>query len=201
MNRQLILFVLSFSLIGQAISQNKKDLKISLSTGAFNSKYYTNAKPRQFYNFCLEYAITDRHSLSSDYLSGQFSYYDSIRVTSPIPLSTPGYEKHTNADARGTFFSVLYKYKLLDKKNISAKVGTGLSIIAESYTYPVDKPNGGFTFETSGRKGDLSFPLRFDLDYKLSNRLEVGIVGGTYIYPDYPFVGQHVGIRASYILK
>lgn len=201
MLKQFIILVLSFNLIGQVFSQDKKDLKISLATGFFNSKYYSNAKSRQFYNFGFEYSITDRHSLSTDYTSGQFRYYDSIRVTTPIPLSTPGYEKHTNAEARSTFFSILYKYKVFDKKKLSIKVGTGIAIITETYTYPVDIPNGGFTFETSSGKGDLSFPLRMDLDYKISKRFEVGIIGGTYIYPDYPWVGQHLGLRLSYILK
>jgi hypothetical protein len=201
MLRQLILLSLSFNLFGQVFSQDQKDLKISLATGFFNSKYYTNAKSRQFYNLGFEYSITKRNSLSADYTSGQFRYYDSVRVTSPIPLPTPGFEKHTNADARSTFFSILYKYKLLDKKKLSVKVGTGISIITETYTYPVDLPNGAFTFETSGGKGDLCFPLRFDLDYKISKIFEIGIIGGTYIYPDYPLVGQHLGFRFSYILK
>lgn len=201
MLRQVIILTLFFNLFGQVFSQDKKDLKISLGTGFFNSKYYTNAKSRQFYNFGFEYSITNRHSLSTDYTSGQFRYYDSVRVTTPIPLSTPGYEKHTNAEARSSFFSILYKYKLLDKKKLSVKVGTGISIITETYTYPVDLPNGGFTFQTSSGKGDLSFPLRFDLDYKISKNFEIGIIGGTYVYPDYPLVGQHLGFRFSYILK
>ena len=201
MVRQFIILVLSFSLIGQVFSQDKKDLKISLATGLFNSKYYTNAKSRQFYNFSFEYSLTRRHSLSADYISGQFRYYDSIRATTPIPLSTPGYQKHTNAEARNTFFSILYKYKILDNKKLSVKIGTGISIITETYTYPVDLPNGGFTFQTSSGKGDLSFPLRLDLDYKISNHFEVGIIGGTYIYPDYPMAGQHLGLRLSYMLK
>jgi hypothetical protein len=201
MHRHFIILVFSFNLIGQVFSQDKKDLKISLSTGFFNSKYYTNAKSRQFYNFGFEYSITKRQSLSADYTSGQFRYYDDIRVTTPIPLSTPGYEKHTNAEARSTFFSILYKYKILDKKKLSVKLGTGLSIITETYTYPVDLPNGGFTFQTSSGKGDLSFPLRVDLDYKISKHIEIGIIGGTYIYPDYPLVGQHLGLSFSYILK
>lgn len=201
MYRHIISFFLTLTFFGQVLAQEKKDLKISLATGFFNSKYYTNAKSRQFYNFGFEYSIANRHSLSADYTSGQFRYYDSIRVTTPIPLSTPGYENHTNAEAISTFFSIMYKYQVLDKKKLSIKIGTGISIITESYTYPVDIPNGGFTFETSGGKGDLSFPLRVDLDYQISNHFQVGIIGGTYVYPDYPLVGQHIGLRLSYILK
>jgi len=201
MYRHIITFLFTISFFGQVIGQEKKDLKVSLATGIFNSKYYTNAKPRQFYNLGFEYSITNRHSISSDFTSGQHRYYDSIRVTTPIPLSTQGYENHTNAEARTTFFSILYKYRVFDRKKLSINIGTGIGIITETFTYPVDIPNGGFTFETSGGKGDLCFPLRIDFDFKISKQFQVGIIGGTYVYPDYPWAGQHFGIRLSYILK
>lgn len=194
----LILLTISFS---QSYGQDKKDLKISLSAGLFNSSYYTNSKPRQFYNFGFDYSITKRHIISTDFISGQHQYYDSIRVTTPIPLTTPGYEKHTNAEARTTVFSVLYKYKLLDKTKFSVNVGTGLGIITKTLTYPVDIPNGGFTFETSGGKGDLCFPLRLDMDYQILKNFQSGIIAGIYVYPDYPLVGEHLGIRISYIVR
>jgi hypothetical protein len=201
MHKQIISILFTLFFVGQVLGQDKKDLKISLATGLFNSKYYTNAKSRQFYNLGFDYSITKKHSIGTDFISGQHRYYDNIRVTSPIPLSTPGYETHTNAEARSTFFSIIYKYRLFDRNKLSAKIGTGISIINESYTYPVDTPNGGFTFETSGGKGDLCFPLRVDIDFQLSKTVQLGIIGGTYVYPDYPLVGQHLGIKLSYILK
>ena len=193
-----ILFIVSLS---QSYGQDKKDLKLSISTGLFNNSYYANSKPRQFYNFGFDYSVKKRHIISADFTSGQYRYYDSIRVTTPIPLTTPGYEKHTNAEARCYIFSVLYKYKLLDKSKLSINVGTGLGIIIEASTYPVDIPNGGFTFETSGGKGDLCFPLRLDVDYQILKNFQLGIIAGTYIYPDYPLVGEHLGVRFSYIIR
>jgi hypothetical protein len=193
-----ILLIFSFF---QSYSQEKKDLRISVSTGLLNSSYYTNSKPRQFYNFSFDYSITKRHIISADFISGQHRYYDSIRVTTPIPLNTPGYENHTNAEARTMAFSALYKYKVLDKKRFSIHAGTGLGIITELLTYPVDTPNGGFTFETTGGKGDLCFPLRVDVDYHIFKNIQLGIIAGTYIYPDYPLVGQHLGVKFSYIIR
>lgn len=193
--------LLVFSFLPVTFSQNKKDLKISLATGIFNSSYYTNAKPRQFYNLGFDYIVTKRHLISADYISGQHRNYDNVRASNPIPLTTPGYEKHTNAEARCMVFSVLYKYKLLNKKYFSITAGTGLGIITESLSYPVELANGGFTFQTSGGKGNLSFPLRVDIDYQILKQFQIGILGGMYIYPDYPLAGQHLGIRFSYILK
>jgi hypothetical protein len=193
-----ILLIVSFS---QTYGQDKKDLRISLSTGLFNSYHYINAKPRQFYNFGFGCALTNRHIISTEFISGQHLYYDTIYVTTPIPLSTPGYENHTNTQARTTVFSVLYKFRFLDKRKLSINVGTGLGIKSEIYTYPVNTPNGGFTFETSGGKGDLCFPVRLDLDYQILNNFQLGIVAGTYIYPDYPLIGEHLGIGLSYIIR
>ncbi|MBP6431513.1 MAG: hypothetical protein KA319_07090 [Ferruginibacter sp.] len=201
MNKFFFPLILLFFFNKMSYSQEKKDLKISISTGFFNTQYYTNAKARQFYNLGFDYSITNRHSICADFNSGQFRYYDSIRVTSPIPISTPGFEKHTNADARTTFFSVLYKYKLLAKRKFAIRLGAGIGIITESFSYPIDLANGGFTFETSGGKGDLAIPLRVDVDYEISKKVQLGLISGTYIYPDYPFAGQHIGIKVSYIIK
>jgi hypothetical protein len=189
-----------FSLF-HSYGQDKKDLKLSLSTGSFNSTYYTNAKSRQFYNFGFEYSVTKRRFISADFTSGQHRYYDNIRSDNAIPLTTPGYEKHTNAEARSMLFSVLYKYKLLDNRKFSINAGAGIGIITETFTYPVNIANGGFTFETSGGKGGVCFPFRLDIDYQFLNQFQIGLIAGTYFHPDHAPVGQHLGIRFSYILK
>lgn len=182
--------------------QEQKDLRLSIATGFLTTGHYVNVKPRQFYNFSFDYSVRKRHILSADFLSGRFRYYDSIRVSSPIPLSTPGYEHHANADARYTIFSVLYKYRLLDRKKIFVNIGSGLGLISETFIYPVDLANGGFTFETAtGGTADLCFPVRLDAGYQLSGKLQIGVMAGTYVYPDYPLVGQHLGIQLSYVIK
>lgn len=201
MHLKYFLFVLLQFTFLQFHGQNKKDLKLSLSTGFFNSSYYTNAKSRQFYNLGFDYSVAKRHIIAADFISGQHRYYESSRVTTPIPLSTPGYEKHTNAEARTSVFSIMYKYKLYDKSKFSVGAGTGLGILLESATYPVDIPNGGFTFQTSGGKGDLCFPLRLDVNYQVSKNFQLGVIAGTYIYPDYPLVGEHLGLSISYIIR
>jgi hypothetical protein len=201
MRIRCIISILLIISISRSYGQDKKDLNVSLAIGFFNSSYYANAKSRQFYNFSFDYYITKRHIICADFISGQHRYYDSIRVTTPIPLTTPGFEKHTNAEANTVVFSVLYKYKLVDWKKISVNVGTGFGIIAETLTYPVDIPNGGFTFQTSAGKGDLCFPTRLDIDYQIAKRFQLGIIAGTYIYPDYPIIGEHLGLQFSYIIK
>src|SRR5262245_42309566 len=105
MNKYVILYLLTVIFAAQVSCQEKKDLKISLATGLFNSTYYTNAKARQFYNLGFDYSITKRHLICADYISGRFNYYDSVRVTNPVPLTTPGWENHTNAEGRTTVFS------------------------------------------------------------------------------------------------
>lgn len=201
MLKKIFLLQMSLFTLFHSYAQDKKDLKLSLSTGLFNSNDYINATPRQFYNFSLEHSVEKRHIIAADFISGQFFYYDNKRSDNAIPLTTPGYEKHTNAEARCAIFSVLYKYKILDKRKFSINAGTGIGIIHETFTYPVNLSNGGFTFRTSGGKGDLCFPLRLDIDYNISKQFQIGIITGTYYYPEHPFVGQHLGVKLSYILK
>ena len=197
----LILFLFACTVNSEVSAQGKKDLKISLGTGFFNSTYYTNAKTRPFYNFGLEYQSNSRHSIAADYISGQFWYYDSVRPVPFVSLSTPGYENYNNVVAISTFFSVIYKYKFLERNKLSMKGGTGIGILTQSEAYAIQASTNSQRVVQFGGKPDLCFPLRLDLDYQVSKFFQIGIIAGTYVYPDYPLVGEHLGLRVSYILK
>ena len=201
MLKKLVFTMLLFMPLVSVFAQGKKDLKISLATGAINSKYYVNATPGQFYNFGFEYQSNSRHSIATDYISGQFQYYDSINPFPYVSLTSPGNQNYTNVDARSSIFSVIYKYKFLEKKKLSMKAGIGIGLINETNGYIISTSPSSETFVRYGNRSNLCFPLRLDLDYQVSKFFQIGIIAGTYVYPDYPLVGEHLGLRVSYILK
>ncbi|MGZ8536845.1 MAG: hypothetical protein ACXWV9_01215 [Flavisolibacter sp.] len=179
-------------------AQETKDLRISMAVGIFNSPYYTNAKKREFYNFDADYFITERHILSTNFMSGHHRYYDNVRSNNAVPLNTPGYEENTNATADYLTFSVLYKYKLLNTKKIAISIGSGFGIMTQTKLYPFTEGNIVDFRESTWT--DLVFPLRTEFDYKLSKHFQIGLIGGLYIHPDYPILGYHAGPRLSYVL-
>jgi hypothetical protein len=197
--RYLSILSVSVFLSSALLSQDKKDLKISIGTGILNSPYYTNANARQMYDFSLEYAITKKHKITSDYLSGKHFYYDNVRSNNAVPLNTPGYEKNANATAEYSIFSLLYKYLLFQKRNLSISTGTGLGIMTQVMEYPYTE--GNIVDFRQASWTDICFPIRIDFDYKISKKIEMGLIGGFYIHPDYPILGYHTGIRLSYIVK
>jgi hypothetical protein len=180
-------------------SQTKKDLGISFGVGMFNSPYYQNAKKRNFYNFDFDYYIGNRHILSASFLKGNHLFYDNVHSNNAVPLTTPGYEDNTNSDAEYFTFSILYKYKLISYKKASVQVGTGAGIMTQVILFPYTA--GNIVDFRQSSWNDLVFPLRLEADYELFRRFKLGIMGGLYILPDYPILGNHAGLRFTYVLK
>lgn len=198
MRANILTFIITF-LATTLSAQGKKDLRLSLSTGIFNSPYYTNARKREFYNFDFEYFINNRHILSTSFMSGHHRYYDNVLSNNAVPLNITGYEKNTNSTTNYLTFSVLYKYKLVNTKTFSINIGAGTGIMTQTKTYPFTEGNI-VDFRQSGWT-DLVFPVRTEFDYKLSNHFQIGLIGGFFIHPDYPILGYYAGPRLSYVLK
>jgi hypothetical protein len=187
----LLFGILAFN----SFAQDKKDLVVSIAGGSLTSPYYLNNKAGIFYSFDFDYFISKRHILSVNYNDGRHNYYDNILSTDPGYSMSDG----TNAKAEYHTFSVLYKYKLLNKKTISATVGTGAGIMTHKRTYPYKLTNGSVFNESVWT--DLVIPVRLEVDYKISNNFRIGVVGGFYIQPDYPVLAYYAGPRLGYIIK
>lgn len=178
-----------------SFGQDKKDLGISLSIGKLSSPYYPNAKARGFQNVDFDYHLTGRQILSANFNDGSHDYYDNVLSNTAFPL----YEKGTNAHAYYRTFSILYKYKVLNKKVFSAAVGTGLGTMTHTRRYPYSQGNSYYFMQSSWT--DLVFPVRLELDYKISNHFKLGLISGFFIQPDYPVLGYHAGPRLTYVVK
>ena len=202
--KKAILTALTVITVLTISAQDKKNLTISFGTGILNSPYYTNARKRQFYNFDFTYHLNERHKIGTSFLSGEHLYYDNVRSNNAVPLTTPGYEDNTNATADYRIFSILYKYALLNKKKLSITGATGLGIMTQILEYPYTEVSPTGVVIVSFRHSswtDLVFPVRLDIDYRISKRFQVGLIGGFFIHPDYPVLGYHAGPRLSYTLK
>ncbi len=193
----LLSFLIFFA--AASFAQTNKDLSISLSAGILNSPYYTNAKGRPFYNVDFTYHITNRHALSTSFLGGKFFYFDSLRSNNSVSLSTPGYEKNRNAKMDNFAFSILYKYKIVNGKRVSINTGIGIGLLTEVSLFPYTEGNS-VSFRQSSST-DLVFPLRLDVEYKVSKFFQIGLINGLFINPDFPILGYHTGFRISYLLK
>jgi hypothetical protein len=199
--KKLLLATFAFLTTAAVFSQTKKDLSISFAAGAFNSPYYTNDKKREFYSFDFDHYIGSRHILSANFLKGSHRYYDNVHTANAVPLSTPGYENHTNTEADYMTFSVLYKYKLVNYKNLSVNVGAGAGIMTQVIEYPINVSSVNIIDFGQSSWTDLVFPTRLEIDYQFAKHFKFGVLAGLYIHPDYPTLGNHAGFRLSYLIK
>ncbi len=193
--KQLILATIVSLMTLTSSAQQKKDLVISVAAGTMTSPYYSESKAGHFYNIDFDYHLSKRQVLSANYNTGAHNYYDNILATDPAFLKSDG----TNAKASYRTFSVLYKYVFLDKKAISASLGSGVGVMTHSREYPYTLSNGSSFMETSW--SDLVFPVKLQLEYKMSKSISLGLTGGFYIAPDYPILAYHIGPKLSYLIK
>ena len=175
--------------------QEKKNLVVSIAAGKLTSPYYLESKAGNFFSIDFDYHLSKRHILSANYTDGGHSYYDNVLSTDPSYIKSDG----TNANADYRTFSVLYKYRFLNTKAISAIVGTGAGIMTHSKRYPYATNNGSIFNESTW--SDLVFPVRLEFEYKISKSFRLGLIGGFYVQPDFPVLAYHVGPRIGYMLK
>lgn len=193
--KQITLAILIGLITLSSFGQEKKDLIVSIAGGSLTSPYYLENKVGRFYSLDFDYFISKRHILSANYNDGTHNYYDNILSTDPGYTVSDG----TNAKAEYHTFSILYKYKFLSKKAISAELGAGAGIMTHKKTYPYKLANGSIFNESTWT--DLVFPVRLEFDCKISNSFRLGLIGGFYIQPDYPILAYYAGPRLSYLIK
>lgn len=190
--KKVTLLCISGLLSAISFGQEKKDLTLSFSAGAFNSPYYHDAKAREYYSVDFDYHLSARHIISTNFNAGKHWYNDDVSSI------LPNHENTWNTEASYRTFSILYKYKLLNAEKISANIGAGAGIMTHIRHFKWDRNYGDGSHSVWS---DLTFPIRLDLDYKLSKRLRLGVMGGFFIHPDFPVLAYHAGPRLGYVFK
>ena len=193
--KTISLTLLTGLIAAMSYGQDKKDLTVSIGAGKLTSPYYLNDKAKEFYSVDFDYHLSKRHILSANFNAGGHDYYDNILSNTAGSIKSNG----SNAKASYRTFSILYKYKFLTNKVFSGNIGTGAGIMTHSRQYPYTEGNSSNYRQSTWT--DLVFPVRLEFDYKLSNRFQLGLIGGFSIHPDYPILAYYAGPRFSYLLK
>jgi len=192
-----IMFFLMMGLITiSSKAQEKRDLTLSVAKGKLNSPYYKKDKAGDFYSIDFDYYITSRQMVSANFNAGDHRYYEDILSNYPTGLV---YEDGTNATAEYRTFSILYKYKIVNTKVFSVALGTGAGFMTQTLKYP--HLQGNSVYPVQSTSSDLVFPVRLELDYKVSNHFRLGFIGGFFVHPDFPILAYHAGLRITYVVK
>lgn len=186
---QIILFFTTLTSFGQ----DAKTLTVSLGAGLFTSPYYKNSDASGFYSADFDYHFKKRHVLSANYNAGEHNYQDNVRSNIPAGPNL------INSKADYRTFSVLYKYKFLNKKKLAAYGGAGAGIMTQILEYPYS--DGPSSYYKQSSWTDLVFPVRLELIYHLTKKVGFGILGGFFVHPDFPVLGYHSGLKLSYNIQ
>ena len=112
-------------------------------------------------------------------------------------FSTQGIPINIGRDLQANF---LVKYKIFEQNKITLQIGTGVGAIVMGEQYEVVVPNTTTSYVLFTSITDFGFPLSAKLYKKATRRLSYGIKLGSFIFPDYPIIGNNIGIQLRYSL-
>ena len=194
--KKIMLFLLAGLITISLWGQEKKDLTLSVATGKLTSPYYQKDEAGDFYSIDFDYYITSRQMVSANFNVGSHAYYEHKLSNYPNGIL---YEDGTNAKANYRTFSILYKYKIVNTKVFSVALGMGAGFMTQTLQYP--HLQGSSIYPMQSTWSDLVFPVRLELDYKISKHFRLGFICGFFVHPDYPILAYHAGPRITYVVK
>jgi|GEM_PF-6386496 len=197
-NYVLIILSLLFFFFS-SVAQNEKNIILSIAKGKITTPYYEKSTLGNFYNLDIDYYLTSRSILTSGFSIGNHKFFDPLYTGNGLPIYSDG----TNAKAEYNTFILMYKYILLKKKalNIDAGLGVGIMTHLTQRLASITSTSGEYQFLLQQGFTDVVFPLKIDLDYKITSLLKLGVMSGIFIHPDFPIAGYNAGIKLSILVK
>lgn len=143
------------------------------------------------FNGEFEYHHRDRWAFAAGILTTRYSYRSegsSTTTLDGIPINS-GTELQSN---------FLVKYKLLKNARFTVQIGAGAGLITMGKREEFRTPTSNSTYHVSNT--DLGFPLVAETYVKLTDHFLLGVKLGSFIFPDYPIVGNNASFQVRYRL-
>lgn len=187
--RQNISTILFLLISINSFSQTKY-LDFSAGTGIYNNLDKKPIHGGGYLQFEFEYGHSKKWAFSSGFLTSNYWYRDDESATSVngIPFSK----------AEDFQINFLAKNKIYERNNTTIQAGAGLGLYMHSYDKDFIHSNGSYPITTFWY--DLGFPISLELNQKIAKHFLIGLKLWTMFEPDFPFVGNHVGVNLKYRL-
>ena len=170
-----------------------KTYEAALSYGAFTSPSFKHQKAQNYFSADFDYHLSGRWTVSSGFMTGQFSYFDDIRSNDPIGIVYP--QDGTNARGYQLYGYGMAKYSIVKTEAFVLQVGAGIGFFNQRLEYPYRETysTGSSIYFAQSSFTDLALPISLEAYYLFNKRIGVGLKVGGYIEPDFPLVGAHIG--------
>ncbi|HEV7346773.1 hypothetical protein [Telluribacter sp.] len=178
-------------IVSTAFAQNKQ-FDIVVGGGYYATPSRVPVFGGEFFNGEFEYHHNRRWAFSAGLLTTQYHYrLDGSRSStlSGIPINRGG-EIQTNFMA---------KYKVVNQKVLTVQLGLGAGLFTMGQEVAIDYSNGSSSYLYTSNT-DLGFPLSAEAYTPLTRHILIGVKVGSFIFPDYPIVGNNVSFQVRYRL-
>ncbi len=139
----------------------------------------------------FEYHHKKRWSFAAGILTTQYSY---LKDGSPIS-TLDGIPVRNATELQSNF---LVKYKVINQGRFTVQVGADAGLITMGGNAEIRTGNISSFYHLSNT--DLGFPIVAETYAKITNHLLLGIKFGSFIFPDYPIVGNNATFQIRYRL-
>ena len=186
---QFFIVLFSASLYAQ-----ESRFEIGLQGGYYKATNDYMIKPGKNLSVDLKYFFTPKIFISSFANYGKSWFLEN---TLSNVLNDIDYGNGTNAEISNVIagLTIGYQKKIFKILELSGQVGIGSYTERKTYSFQYENHTGpyitGFT--------DLIFPLKLGIGLNVTEHINLGLIGGTNILPDSPFLGSHFGPRVSYV--
>ena len=192
--RYLIWLILFF---GVNITLKSQENKFSIQTGCFYPGFqYKNAQLGFYGGFDFTHVLKNELTLSSHFTVGKSRYYEEELTNVPTQ-----WQEISDTNAEIYFYTIGLllgkEYSLSDKLNFWLQGGFGLSL-RDKQDIPLalydTQPNNP-TYQYSFNEIGYTIPIQISLNYRLSDKVEVGLLSGCYLpKPIIPRIGIQTSI-------
>ncbi len=169
-----------------------KAFDIVLGSGFYSTPSRKPIDGGKFFNGEFEYHYKNRWSFSAGVVMTRYGFED---PESPSKIVSSGLRVSRGNEFQTNF---LAKYKIYQSKLLTFQMGAGLGIINMGTERHLITPTSYSSIFTSNT--DLGFPLSAELYAKITKQILIGVKFGSFIYPDYPIIGNNIGLQARFRL-
>lgn len=189
MKKFFFYFCLLFSTVSYA---QDKSFDIVIGSGFYSTPSRKPIDGGKFFSGEFEYHYKKRWSFSAGAIMTRYGFED---PESPATIVSSGLRVSRGNEFQTNF---LAKYKIHQSKFFTFQVGAGLGLINMGTERHLITPTSYSSIFTSIT--DLGFPLSAELYTKITKQILIGVKLGSFIFPDYPIIGNNIGLQARFRL-
>ena len=166
-----------------AVLAQTKTYDVAISYGGYTTPVFKQSQFKGYFSADFDYHLTNRWTISSGFMKGEFGYYDDI----PLKLANGTYSDKPNSTGFDLHGYAMAKYSLVATPRFTLQAGAGVGFFTGRLAYIYEGNNYEASF------ANIEFPISLEGYYLISGKIGLGLKAGCFAQPDFPIRGLHFG--------